>query len=313
MTYEKKADEPFNFKFPDEVKSLMQGALDLHCHGGPSLIPRRIDAVTAARQAAAAGLSAVLMKDHHLPTARDVLYAKEYVLKKEGLKVDLMGAIALNHSVGGINPYAVEVALFFGARIVYLPTVSSRSHREHEKKVAAKVRFPPTAKKLLETEPIYLLDQHGHLPPQLSVIMEQVRDADAILSMGHLSPPEIFAVLDLANDMGLRRLVVHHPTAIIEANESQIIDFTRKGAMIEFTACMTDPRSKFYLIPSEELSRLIRLIGIDSVFIASDLGQHDTPPFVEGLMVVADLLLGAGMRMEELRKLFRENPARLVY
>ena len=65
----------------------MQGALDLHCHAGPSMIPRRIDAVDAARQGEKAGLSAVLVKDHHLPTMRDVRYAKEYVLKKENLKM----------------------------------------------------------------------------------------------------------------------------------------------------------------------------------------------------------------------------------
>ena len=306
-------DKPFHFKFSDEVKRLMQGALDLHCHGGPSLIPRRIDAVTAARQAGEAGLSAVLVKDHHLPTVRDVHYAKEYVLKKENLTVDLMGGIALNHTIGGLNPYAVEMALFFGAKIVYLPTVSSRSHHQHHQKEMAGAHFPATAKKLLDAEPIYLLDDRGHLPPILGPILEQVRDANVILSMGHLSVPEISVVLDLAKDMGIHRIIIHHPTFIIEAKDSEMIDFARRGAMIEFSACMSDPRCKFYFIPSEELHRLIRLIGLKSVSIGSDLGQHDTPPFVEGLMVVADGLLGVGMKMEELRMLYKENPSRLVY
>lgn len=306
-------DKPFDFKFPDEVRLLMQGALDLHCHAGPSLVPRRIDAVTAARQASEAGLSAVLVKDHHLPTVRDVHYAKEYVLKKENLKVDLMGGIALNHTIGGLNPYAVEMALFFGAKIVYLPTVSSRGHHEHHKKEVAGAHFPATAKKFLESDPIYLLDAHSKLPAELSLIMEQVRDADVILTMGHLSVPEISAVLDLARDMGLRRLVVHHPKFIIEAKDNEIVDFAHKGAMIEFSACMSDPRCKFYFIPPEELHRLIKLIGLKSVFIGSDLGQHDTPPFVEGLMVVADGLLGVGMKIEGLRMLFKENPSKLVH
>ena len=58
---------------------------------------------------------------------------------------------------------------------------------------------------------------------------------------------------------------------------------------------------------------LRRLIGIESVTIASDLGQHDTPPFVEGMMVVADGLLETGMTREELRMLFKENPSAMVY
>jgi hypothetical protein len=138
-------------------------------------------------------------------------------------------------------------------------------------------------------------------------------DCHFILTMGHLSVPEIMAVLDLAQDLGLKRLVVHHPKFIIDAKDDEMVDFVRKGAMIEFSACMSDPRCKFYFISPQELNRLIRLIGVKSVFIGSDLGQHDTPPFVEGMMVVADGLRGAGMKMEELKKLFQENPSKVLY
>jgi hypothetical protein len=299
-------------KFPDEVRSLMQGALDLHLHPGPSLIPRRLDIAEAALQAAATGLAAVLMKDHHLPTVRDIHYVKKYALPPE-VKVDLLGAIALNHSIGGLNPYAVETALAHGARIVYLPTVSSRPHSEHHQKEVAGAHFPATAKPLLKAEPIDLLDARGKLPKELTLIMEQVRDADAVLSAGHLSVPEINAVLDQAKALGLKRLMVNHPTFIIEANDRQMLEFAKKGALIEFSACMSDPRCKFYYMPAEELCRLVKLLGVDSVSIGSDLGQHDTPPFVEGLMVVADGLLQAGLKTAEVRKLFKDNPAKLVY
>ena len=310
---ENRKDEPLKLRFPEEVTQLMQGAVDFHCHAGPSIIPRKIDGVGAARQGEKAGLSAVVVKDHHLPTARDVQYAREYVLKKEGLKIDLIGGIALNQTVGGINPYAVEVALYLGARVVYLPTVSSRSHHEHHKKEVAGAHFPATAKKFLEPEPLYLLDEKGRLPAEARIIMEQVRDADAVLTMGHLSVPEILAALDMARDVGVRRLVVHHPNFIIEAKDEEIVEFARRGAMIEFSACMSDPRCKFYFIPAQELGRLIGLIGVESVFVGSDLGQHDTPPFVEGMMAVADDLMETGIKMEELKKLFRENPKKLLY
>jgi len=304
--------EPLALKFPEEVRGLMEGALDLHLHSGPSLIPRKVDIAEAGLQAAAAGLSAVLVKDHHLPTAREIHYVKKYALPP-GLKVDLLGAIALNHSIGGLNPYAVEAALSFGARIVYLPTVSSRPHSEHHQKEVAGAHFPATAKPLLKTEPITLLDERGLLPQELTLIMEQVRDAEAVLSAGHLSPLEINAVLDKAKSLGLKRLMVNHPTFIIEANDGQMAEFVKKGALIEFSACMSDPRCKFYYISAEELRRLINLLGLEHVSIGSDLGQHDTPPFVEGLMVVADGLLSAGMKPQEVRRLFKDNPAKLVY
>jgi hypothetical protein len=303
---------PYPFRFPEEVKEAMVGAVDMHCHAGPSLIPRRIDGVDAALQAAEAGLAAVLIKDHHVPTARDVMYIREYLLKDK-IPVDLFGGIALNHSVGGLNPHAVEASLHFGARIVYLPTVSTRSHRDHHLKAVAGAHFPATVKPLLEAEPIDILDEAGKLPPVLGLIMEQVRDADVIFSTGHLSAREILVVLRQARNMGMKRLVVNHPTFVIEATEAEIIEFTRLGAMIEFSAGMTDPRSKFFHIDFAELARLVRKIGLSNVTIASDLGQHDTPPFVEGLMVVADGLLASGMSMEELSLLFKENPRRLLY
>ncbi|MEW6669015.1 MAG: DUF6282 family protein [Thermodesulfobacteriota bacterium] len=290
----------------------MEGAIDLHCHAGPSLIPRKLDAVDAARQAAEVGMAAVLIKDHHVPTARDTWYAKQ-LLSKEGITVDLAGGIALNHSVGGLNPYAAEAALFFGARIVYLPTVSTRAHKEHHQKEVAGAHFPATARKFMEGEPMYLLDRTGRLPGVMKPILELVRDADAILSTGHLSVREIHAVLDMTRDMGLKRVVVNHPTFITEASDSEMVEFVRKGARIEFSGCMSEPRSKFYYIPSKELIRLVHLVGIEAASIGSDLGQHDTPPFVEGLMVVADNLLAEGMKMDELKQLFKNNPGRLLY
>ncbi|MGD0917768.1 MAG: DUF6282 family protein [Thermodesulfobacteriota bacterium] len=300
-----------NLKFIDEVNLLMQGTLDLHVHAGPSLIPRRLDPVEAAKQAAEAGLKAILVKDHHWPLVREVYFIKKYVFQN-GIDVDILSGVALNRSIGGINPHAVEAALDFGARMVWLPTISSRNHIEYHKKKLG-ISFPSTEKHLLEEKPIYLLDNKGNLPDELNVIMEQVRDADAVLSMGHVSVPEIFAVLDRARDMGLRRLVVNHPTFIIQATDNDIMEFVEKGAFIEFSACMTDRRSKFYFIPAIELKRLLLVGGLDSVFIGSDLGQHDTPPPVEGLMVVADALLAEGMKMGELRHIFQDNPQKIVY
>ena len=49
---------------PDRVADLLVGAVDLHCHSGPSVMPRYIDHIYAMKQAADAGFKAVLIKDH---------------------------------------------------------------------------------------------------------------------------------------------------------------------------------------------------------------------------------------------------------
>ena len=52
------------------VKSLelLDGAVDIHIHGGPSLMPREVDAWECTQQAIQANLKAIVIKDHHLPS-----------------------------------------------------------------------------------------------------------------------------------------------------------------------------------------------------------------------------------------------------
>lgn len=46
------------------VDGLLRGAVDLHCHSGPSIMERKLDHMEEIRDAEAAGLHAVLFKDH---------------------------------------------------------------------------------------------------------------------------------------------------------------------------------------------------------------------------------------------------------
>ena len=67
----------------------------------------------------------------------------------------IFGSIALNNSVGGVNPYVVEAAINFGVKIVWLPTVSARQHMEFHKAGGA---FPST-RVALQEQPITLTDE----------------------------------------------------------------------------------------------------------------------------------------------------------
>ena len=47
-----------------KVDDLMRGAVDLHCHSGPSVMERLVDHIEAVEEAATNGMRAVLFKDH---------------------------------------------------------------------------------------------------------------------------------------------------------------------------------------------------------------------------------------------------------
>jgi len=66
------------------------------------------------RQAAAAGMRAIVLKSHVTLTADHAALVEEVV----GGGLRIFGGLALHRAVGGFNPWAVEAALRMGARII---------------------------------------------------------------------------------------------------------------------------------------------------------------------------------------------------
>jgi hypothetical protein len=104
---------------------LLRGAIDLHCHSGPDIVPRSVNDIELAQLARAAGLRAVVIKSHHTPTAARAQLASIAV---PGIEV--FGGIALNHAVGGLNAEAVRrMSEMDGHRgkFVWLPTFDAEN------------------------------------------------------------------------------------------------------------------------------------------------------------------------------------------
>ena len=110
--------ETVDAKRDAEISELMKGAVDLHVHSGPSLMPRIVDHIEVVAQAAEAGMAKVLLKDHYYPT----MPIAHLINKHYPSQVKTLGAIVLNNPLGGLNPSAVDYALKQGARIVWMAT-----------------------------------------------------------------------------------------------------------------------------------------------------------------------------------------------
>src|SRR5436309_8684855 len=104
----------------DRAWEAIRGAYDLQVHVAPDVIERRTDDVDLARDFLAHGLQGFVLKSHYIPTAER---AKVVARAVPGIKS--YGAITLNHSVGGLNPVALEIAGRSGAKIVWFPTVDA--------------------------------------------------------------------------------------------------------------------------------------------------------------------------------------------
>jgi Family of unknown function (DUF6282) len=293
----------------DVVARVLRGSVDLHVHPAPSPLPRRIDAVEAARAAEGIGMRAIVCKSHHHSTVTDVL-----ALQRNGLNgspVKVFGGIALNSAVGGLNPYAVDLALKLGGRIVWFPTIGSPQHIAHHA-AHPDLKFPKLAVHVREERPIDVLDEAGELRPEVHDIIGLVKEHDAILASGHMAPDRILAVFEAARAAGVTRLLVNHPNFVVEATHEQGRRFVELGAVIEHSLCMYDDRSGFYNWDIDVLLGWIRAVGAERSTLGSDLGQMRNPLPSEAFTRIVGELLDAGLSEAELGAMVRSNPARLL-
>ena len=134
--------------------------IDLHVHAGPSVMPRAVDAAEMLQEAQQAGYSAIVIKDHYAPTMMSAQICEKH-LGNGSCKV--FGGIALNNSVGGINLKAADAACALGAKLVWMPTVSSLRHKVmHSGKGLA---FPSSKGMTVPEDTIMYLNEDGSLKP----------------------------------------------------------------------------------------------------------------------------------------------------
>lgn len=290
----------------ERVDALLIGAIDMHCHSGPSVMPRMIDHLEALEEASAAGMKALLFKDHfYSATPVTALLSSHY----GHLGVTMLSGVPLNDTSGGLNPYAVDHGLKLGARLVWMPTFSAANHIRHNRRGHPLL---PTSVPMKRPKMLTVIDEDGRLKDEVKVILDQIAEFDAVLSAGHLHISEIWPLFEEAEKRGVRRRLVQHPTYTIGASYADIRELTESGAFIEHSLCMFIAESRFNYYPSEELREVIEAGGTEQTILGSDLGQIDNPTPVSGFRSVILLCIELGFADAEIRRLVSGNAARLL-
>ncbi|MFB9831895.1 DUF6282 family protein [Actinoallomurus acaciae] len=287
------------------VEKLLVGAVDLHCHSGPSPMPRRITHAEAARQASEAGFRAIVVKCHYHDTVTDVLSMAPLL---EGLNTEVFGGIALNSQVGGLNRHAVDRSLKMGGRVIWFPTISSTAHlchAAHDEEVQK--HFQPRG--MMQSEEISIFGDDGDLRPEVGQIIAQAKEAGALISTGHLGPEAARALVEAAASAGHDRLVLSHPNYVVDVEREQARELAGLGAVIEHEIAMYHNDKIF---PLSVLLDWIDLIGPEHTSLGSDLGQVGNPLPVEAYIQVIGRLLDSGISEKDIGLMIRDNPARLI-
>ena len=294
-----------------EAWESIQGAYDLQVHVAPDIIARRIDDLGLAKEFLERGLKGFVLKSHYMSTAER---AKVVTAAVPGIKA--YGAITLNHAVGGLNPVAVDIAGRSGAKIVWFPTVDAENETaglptggnkklpfwaEIQREISAMGISPPR---------MTVLDGNGDQISQAArSCLELIAKHDMILATGHLGRREIFALVNAAREMKVRKVLVTHaefPSQNLTAEEQ--VELANAGAYIEhcFTTMHTGKA------PWQAVMESIRAVGPERCLLSTDLGQTINPPVAEGFALFAQTLLDGGFAKPEIERMAVANSAALV-
>lgn len=290
-----------------EVAELLVDAVDLHCHSGPSVMPRILDHADAALQASEARFKALVYKDHYYPgMAQAVIIEKLY----PNLGTRLFSGVALNNAVGGVNPYAVDHCVKLGGKIVWMPTFSAKNHLD-QAHTAAK-SFPKTGQVMLEPTPLVVTDANGRLTDDALLCLDIIAQGDIILAGGHLHVSELILLFEEAKRRGVQKMMLNHPPYVVGCTDADIRSFVALGAYMEHSVCMFIDNSRVKHWEPSELGRLTRLAGVDHTIMGSDLGLTGAPLPVDGFKAAVSALLDQQFSHDEIRQLFGRNAAKLL-
>ncbi|MEA4961384.1 DUF6282 family protein [Lutispora sp.] len=279
-----------------QAAELLYGAYDLHVHTAPSHFQRSLDDFELLEQAEEYGMAGVLIKSHYEPTgARAVLVNRRY----SDFKARAYGAVALNHPVGGLNPYAVESALKMGASYVWMPTRDSYH-------CLLSGNMPGD---FFSRPGIRVMDESGCLRSEVYDIFDVVKKYDACLGTGHLSPEESMLLCSQGRKRGVR-MVLTHPewqrTVVSLPVQKQLM---QKGVLIEKNwinicegACT-----------AEYMAHTIRILGSKHVYLATDRGQAGFESPAEGMLRFIQTLLSCGITEPQITDMIVRVPQEVIH
>jgi hypothetical protein len=275
------------------IAQTLDGVVDIHAHCDPDSLARSIDAIDLAKFARGRGMRALVLKNHYEPTQ-----SLAFLVRKEVPGIEIFGGIALNRTVGGVNPAAVEhmtqVKGGWG-RVVWMPTFDAENQVKYSK----------------ESRPFVSVSKDGALLPEVREVISLIAKHNLTLATGHSSPEEDLLLIREARRAGVSSIVVTHAMLPpVGMNVDQMRQAAQMGAYIEFVYnALIGPNKAFDVA---EYARAIRAVGPEHCILSSDLGQAGNPSHPDGLVAFFAALRAEGFAVSEIERMAKVNPARLL-
>ncbi|MCW6051956.1 histidinol phosphatase [Lyngbya sp. CCAP 1446/10] len=284
-------------------ESIVEGAIDFHIHSSPDVIPRRLDDFEVAESAARSHMKAVVLKNHYGSTA-----ARAVLVNKIVPQIEVFGGIVLNHSVGGINPDAVEAMHRIGGKygkVVWLPTVDSEHHLQVFGKSGIGIKVA----------------ENGQVLPETAAVLKIVARNNLVLETGHISSEEVMAVVRQAKLLNIKNILITHAMADVPGLSLENMQTAAQmGAFLELAFvndlmgenAADDGHKNWHHVSINQMVTAIQLIGAEHFVLSTDLGRKPDPLPAEGYKLFVEKLMDEGISQREIDLMSKENPAQLL-
>lgn len=288
----------------DRVWRIMDGAIDVHVHGGPEAYVARVaDELELAIEACENGMGAIVFKCHSAPSSRSAKIVQNYINhwaeSHNKQKIDIFGGVVLNYAVGGLNPEAVEVNYRLGGKYVWLPTMDSNY------KLYSEIGTPGR----IET-----LDESGFIVPKLKEILDLIAQTDMVLCITHQCTKERFAIIDAAKKIGVKRIELAHPDKLDRLSIEEMKMIAGKGVYIGlYSMNLAEPGYPSPSFDPEFMLQIIREVDTRYLVAGTDAGAFIVTKPVESMRRFITWMLHFGIPDETVEKIVKINAKKLLY
>jgi len=317
-------------------RSFLKGAIDIHVHAGPHIFssPRRVDPVEAAIQARDAGMRAIVFMD-----VFEMSNGTAWLVNRVVPDFKTYGGLILNTVYGGMNPRSVKTALHYGDGAKYISFGAHSTYYQAAREGRMiDGKFIPLSKlypkfKTEELDRCIQIPLEGDPGPELDEILKlMANNPHVFMNTGHVAVEEALRLVDLAEEYKIKKVLVASAVTKI-ATMNQLKQMADKGAFIEYTLAAythTTPIPKTHYYVEREYASIdegmeegpgggvrlaseqIQELGADRCIIATDFGVYTLPEPVEGLREFIACLMDMGITSDEISKLVKTNPERLL-
>ena len=300
----------------------VKGAVDIHAHAHEG----QQDALALAQHASASGMSGILYKTivgrqrpaeavrqiqrQLLPWCDDnhVEPVKTWAGWNIGSKVGVRATAS-----------ATQEQIDDGVAAIWMP---NNLHANTFVKVGARpIWWDKTANPRYNTEPMewdeairvgahYLLDDRGSLAADVQDVFRVIADKGVAVFFGHATHPEIFAMAEQVDKLGIKKAVVDHPfSPFVDLSVEQMRQLNGVGIYMNFTF---DEISPLLGVDPAIMCKTIQTLGTEHVTLSSDCGEPLFPNSVEGMRQIRAYMRAFGLTDEEVEQVSVKNPSKVV-